>query len=52
MPDTLDLAERGRLGINHFTLIQDQNCTYRMLITIQGQLENRGKESTLSFHDF
>ena len=52
MPDTLDLAERGRLGINHFTLIQDHNCTYRMLITIQGQLENRGKESTLSFYDF
>ena len=27
VPDTLDLAERGRLGINHFTLIQDQNIT-------------------------
>lgn len=26
VPDTLDLAERARLGVNHFTLIQDQNC--------------------------
>ncbi len=26
VPDTLDLAERARLGINHFTLIQDENC--------------------------
>lgn len=26
VPDTLDLAERARLGVNHFTLIQDENC--------------------------
>lgn len=26
VPDTLDLAERARLGISHFTLIQDESC--------------------------
>ena len=25
-PDTLDLAERARLGLNHFIEVQDDNC--------------------------
>ena len=34
VPDTLDLAERGRLGLDHFLAILRDDCNYEMPLTI------------------